>query len=300
MGTQIAEDPASKAISVSALNPRCSRRQMLKLGGMSIIGMSALGATLAEGTAPPLLIMEKATGLVTADPLRCVGCGRCELACTEFNDGKAAPTLSRIKIDRNLTFGPLGELGLREGKGNWGNGVIVQDVCKQCPHPVPCADICPENAIVVSPAGNARMIDLQKCTGCKVCLRACPWEMISFDPETRKATKCDLCKGKPKCVEACPAEALSYVGWHDLTGTIPYRVVPTARMLGERAQACNECHMPGQQNTIRQGLAAITGRSRTASQGLGLKWIDVAGSLLVPVGLAFVAIHAALRRMTKK
>ncbi len=207
MGTQITENPASKEISGSALNPCCSRRHMLKLGGMSIIGMSALGATLAEGAAPPLLIMEKATGLVTADPLRCVGCGRCELACTEFNDGKAAPTLSRIKIDRNLTFGPLGELTLREGKGNWGNGVIVQDVCKQCPHPVPCADICPENAIVVSPAGNARMIDLQKCTGCKVCLRACPWEMISFDPETRKATKCDLCKGKPKCVEACPAAA---------------------------------------------------------------------------------------------
>lgn len=110
MGVQIAGDRESQEISHATLNPRCSRRQMLKLGGISIIGMSALGATLAEGAAPPLLIMEKATGLVTADPLRCVGCGRCELACTEFNDGKAAPTLSRIKIDRNLSFGPRGEL----------------------------------------------------------------------------------------------------------------------------------------------------------------------------------------------
>ena len=58
---------------------------------------------------------------------------------------------------------------------------------------------------------EVRMVDVAKCTGCKICLKACPWEMISFDPDTRKATKCHLCNGKPKCVEACPAESLSYV-----------------------------------------------------------------------------------------
>ena len=31
-------------------------------------------------------------------------------------------------------------------------------------------------------------------------LKACPWEMISFDPDARKATKRRLCNGKPKCV----------------------------------------------------------------------------------------------------
>jgi Fe-S-cluster-containing dehydrogenase component len=287
-----------------SLNPLCSRRQVLKLGGISIIGISALGPALAQGAVKPLIIMEQATGIVIADPLKCVGCGRCELACTEFNDGKAAPTLSRIKIDRNLNFGPGGELVLREGKGNWGDGVIVQDFCKQCPHPVPCADICPENAIVAAPENNARMIDLQKCTGCKVCLKACPWEMISFDPDSRKATKCDLCKGKPKCVEACPAESLSYVRWRDLTDKIPPRITPTARMLEDRAMACQECHLPGQQKNVKQGFGMLMGAakgSRPLSAGkFGFKWIDLAGSIILPLGLVFVAVHAVLRKVTKK
>jgi Fe-S-cluster-containing dehydrogenase component len=287
-----------------SLGPLCSRRQVLKLGGISIIGISALGPALAQGAVKPLIIMEKAAGIVTADPLLCVGCGRCELACTEFNDGKAAPALSRIKVDRNLNFGPTGELTLREGRGNWGNGLVVQDLCKQCPHPVPCADICPENAIVAAPAGNARVIDLQKCTGCKVCLRACPWEMISFDPDSRKATKCDLCSGKPKCVEACPAGSLSYVPWRDLTGTIPPRNLIAARLSEERAAACQECHLPGQQKNATQGFsmlmnAAKGGRSFSARE-FGFKWIDVAGSMLLPLGLAFVAVHAVLRKVTKK
>ncbi len=147
------------------LDPLCSRRQTLKWGGMSIIGLSVLGPVLAQGATAPLIIMEQAEGLVVADTAKCVGCGRCELACTEFNDGKAAPSLSRIKVDRNLNFGPAGLLAWREGQGNWGNGLVVQDLCKQCPHPVPCANICPEDAIVVAPVGKARMVDLGKVHG---------------------------------------------------------------------------------------------------------------------------------------
>jgi len=286
------------------LNPLCSRRQILKLGGISIIGLSALGPALAQGAAKPLIIMEQATGIVIADPLKCVGCSRCELACTEFNDGKAAPTLSRIKIDRNLNFGPAGEPVLREGQGNWGNGIIVQDLCKQCPHPVPCANICPENAIVVAPSSNARIIDLQKCTGCKVCLRACPWEMISFDPDSRKATKCHLCNGKPKCVEACPAESLSYVHWRDLTDKFPPRNATTARILEERAMACQECHLPGQQKNVKQGFGMLLGAAKGSrpfsAREFGFKWIDLVGTTLLPLGMTFVAIHAILRKVTKR
>jgi len=107
-------------VSLPRLNPLCTRRQTLKWGGLSILGMSALGPVLAQGSEKPLIIMEKAQGLVVADPRKCVGCGRCELACTEFNDGKAAPALSRIKIDRNLNFGLDGVSAWREGHGNWG------------------------------------------------------------------------------------------------------------------------------------------------------------------------------------
>jgi len=291
------------AVGIPGLNPLCSRRQTLKWGGMSIIGLSVLGPVLAQGAAAPLIIMEQAEGLVVADTAKCVGCGRCELACTEYNDGKAAPSLSRIKVDRNLNFGPAGLPAWREGQGNWGNGLVVQDLCKQCPHPVPCANICPEDAIVVAPEGKARMVDLEKCTGCRICLKACPWEMISFDPDTQKATKCHLCSGKPKCVEACPAGSLSFVYWRDLTGAVPPRIA-TAVLAPERAFACQACHLPGQKTSVREGfrmlLGSVQGGRHASAREFGSRWIDVIGTIALPVAVAFVVVHGVLRKGMKR
>jgi Fe-S-cluster-containing dehydrogenase component len=277
------------AEGLSGLNPLCTRRQTLKWGGMSIIGLSVLGPALARGATAPLIIIEKAGGLVVADTALCVGCGRCELACTEFNDGKASTTLSRIKVDRNLNFGPSGVPVLREREGNWGNGLIVQDLCNQCPHPVPCASMCSEDAIILAPGTGARVVDPKRCTGCKDCLKACPWEMISFDVEANKATKCHLCGGKPKCVEACPAGSLSYVGWQDLTDKVPARI-NAAALPPERSLSCAACHVPGQRATLREGFRAA----------FGVKWIDLAGSILVPAAAAAVVIHGVLHRVVKR
>jgi len=286
------------------INPSCTRRQTLIWGGSSIIGLSALGTVLAQGTEHPLIIMEKAQGMIIADPVLCVGCGRCELACTEFNDGKAAPTLSRIKIDRNLNFGPEGVTSWRAGHGIMGDGLIIQDLCKQCPHPVPCANICPENAIVLSPANNARIVDPGKCTGCKICLQACPWEMISYDPDSRKATKCHLCAGKPKCVEACPSGSLSYVSWYDLTGRIPPRNLSTAMLPPQRSLSCQECHLPGQEQNVRETGAMIRrlfgGGRPVVAGGIGFKWIDMVGVILIPLAVGSVLVHAVLRKVWKR
>lgn len=288
-----------------SLNPSCSRRQFLKVSGVSIIGISTLGPVLATGATKPLIIMEKAQGIVVADPIKCVGCGRCELACTEFIDGKAAPTLSRIKVDRNLNFGPKDVFAFREGQGNWGNGMVVQDFCIQCPHPVPCADACPEDAIVVSPTGNVRVVDPTKCNGCKICLKACPWEMISFDPDSRKATKCFLCNGKPKCVEACPADSLSYVSWRDLTNKVPRRIATTAVIPPRKEMACQECHLPGAQKNLRQGILSlfwgqVKGGKPLSVRDIGFRWIDLVGVVLLPLVLIFVIFHAGLRTVVKR
>ena len=220
-----------------------SRRQFLKVSGMAIVGITALSSLgISDEMAEAIIIMEQAEGIVIADPSRCVGCRRCELACTEFNDGKASPTISRIKINRNIQFGPMELYTGKYDQGNYGNGLIIQDTCKQCPHPVPCANACPNDAIVVKPPLNARVVDSDKCVGCKMCQRACPWEMMSFDEDTNKATKCFLCDGKPKCVEACPAEALYYVKWRDLSKSVTPRITPTSVISQEKVQACMSCH----------------------------------------------------------
>jgi len=299
---RISEETLLSAEGSSGLNPLCTRRQTLVWGGASVIGLSVLNPILARGADKPIVIMEKARGLIIADPVLCVGCGRCELACTEFNDGRASPSQSRIKVDRNLSFGVRGVAAWREGHGNMGDGLIVQDLCKQCPHPVPCADICPENAIVVSPKTNARVVDPEKCTGCRVCLKACPWEMISYDPDSRKATKCHLCEGKPKCVEACPAGSLYYVPWRDLTGTTPWRNLQTAAIPPQRAVGCRECHLPGQARNIRETGSAVWrflrgGRPEAGSTGAG--WIDWAGAVIVPLAIGSVFVHAVMRKVKK-
>lgn len=217
-----------------------SRREFLAISGAIASALWSLQAWASNDV--PLIIIESSKGIVIGDPTRCVGCRRCELACTEFNDGKASPSLSRIKISRNLNFGPNGLTDGLKGPGNWGNGLIVQDTCKQCPHPVPCANSCPNDAIVLADSTNARVVDPKKCVGCKMCLRACPWDMMSFDPDTEKATKCFLCDGKPKCVSACPAEALVYLPWRDFSKTERPRIALTSVVSPNKALSCNDCH----------------------------------------------------------
>jgi Fe-S-cluster-containing dehydrogenase component len=205
-----------------------SRRRFLQVGGLSVVALSALGPWLAAEAAPPVLVLPRARGLVLADPTKCVGCRRCELACTEFNDGKAAPSMARIQVARNLSFGPRGAFLGRAGQGTWGNGLVVQEVCRQCADAT-CAAACPVQAIGAKSPANARVVDTEKCIGCRSCVSACPFRMMAFDEEAGRATKCTLCDGKPKCVEACPAASLRYVAWRELSRSSPFRTQPVER-----------------------------------------------------------------------
>ena len=211
-----------------AVDGSLTRRCFLHVGGLSVIALSTLGSWLAAEASAPVLVLPQAKGLVLADPTKCVGCRRCELACTEFNDGKAAPSMARIKIARNMNFGPRGAFLGREGQGTWGNGLVVQDVCRQCADAA-CAAACPVQAIGAKSPANARVVDKSKCIGCRTCVSACPFRMMAVDEEVGRATKCTLCDGKPKCVEACPAAALRYVAWRELSRASTFRTRPVER-----------------------------------------------------------------------
>jgi Fe-S-cluster-containing dehydrogenase component len=238
-----------------------SRRQVLKLAGysgLSVVALCAVGGNLfdavdvsAQGAATPAangrqVYGPNAQGLVVGVPSRCVGCRRCELACTDYNEGMSQPAMSRIKIARNYTFGPQGPQNAYSpsSQGEYGNHLIVQELCKQCPHPVPCQLACPYGAIEISGPVNARIVNQDKCRGCRTCLQACPWGMTSFNEEAKKATKCHLCSGKPECVQACPTGALQYIPWQDLTKTSPRRfVVPSyVGTPKDVTDSCAKCH----------------------------------------------------------
>ena len=103
---------------------------------------------------------------------------------------------------------------------------------------------CPYGAIEVIPPVNARVVNEEKCKGCRMCQRACPWGMPSFKEDIEKSTKCHLCNGNPECVQACPTGALRYIPWRNRTKDIPGRfIVPAFIETSEDVkQTCSLCH----------------------------------------------------------
>jgi Fe-S-cluster-containing dehydrogenase component len=215
-----------------------SRRSFVMIA--SVAGATVMGSSLFSGvqslsayTKAPILV--DANGVLLHDPSRCVACRRCELACSEFNDGAASSFLSRVKVDRSLAAAT----GINEAY------TVIAGTCKQCPHPVPCAEACPKGAIIADGKTGARSVDPSLCIGCGVCTKACPWAMITVNPSTKKASKCTLCDGNPECVRACPTGALKFVAWRDLTTTpaaIASKVQPGIMADPSTTSYCAPCH----------------------------------------------------------
>ncbi len=232
-----------------------TRRQFLVGSGALGLGVATFsilgcGSSGAEGAKeePRQVFVANALGMIVAEPTLCVGCRRCESACVAYNEGVVRPSISKVKVNRNLHFGVAGVTmnGFQRGDGDFGNFRVVADTCRQCPHPVPCQLACPHGAIEVIEPVNARVVNVDKCAGCGICVQACPWAMTSLTGPVNaagtKATKCNLCNGNPECVQACPAGSLKYVAWSDRTKEIPARQVIPASISADIQSSCAKCH----------------------------------------------------------
>jgi len=121
----------------------------------------------------------------------CSGCLSCMTTCSMYNEHYSSLAGSRVQI----TLSPFG-------------GTNVITICQQCTKPK-CMEACPENAISRHPDGYM-VIDYDKCTSCKLCIPACPFHAMFWNPITEVPIKCELCHGaSPQCVEACPTGALT-------------------------------------------------------------------------------------------
>ncbi len=133
-------------------------------------------------------------------PEKCTGCGSCELMCALYREGVGGPVVARCHIGRD----PF-------------NAQFSLQTCRQCLAPS-CYVVCPERdkAIVIEEKTGVRYINEEECIGCKLCIKACPFEIprVLFNSDKKKAYKCDLCYERPEgpvCVEYCPTGALSLV-----------------------------------------------------------------------------------------
>jgi Fe-S-cluster-containing dehydrogenase component len=211
-----------------------SRRSFVTITGVAgatVFGSGLFNGVASLGALTKTPILMDAKGVLLHDPNRCVACRRCELACSEFNDGAASSYLSRVKINRNMAAAT----GINEAYK------VVADTCKQCPHPVPCAEACPKGAIRADAKTGARRVDETLCVGCGICTKACPWAVITVNPDTHKSSKCYLCDGNPECARACPTGALKFVSWRDLRlSSLP--IQPGIMADPSTSPYCAPCH----------------------------------------------------------
>ena len=175
-------------------------------------------------------------GYVQGDPMLCIGCRTCMIACVVAHEGKRI-----FEIDPDgYDFHPK----LRVVK-TWNVSVPVQ--CKHCENPA-CQAFCRSEAIVR--LDNRVAVDQDKCIGCKSCAQACPFgavHMVGLGFETNPdgsfkavANKCDLCPNEsrgPSCVRVCPTECLKLVQEEDLAGLLKNKRLASVNMAAQAAAA---------------------------------------------------------------
>ncbi|MFK5952219.1 MAG: 4Fe-4S dicluster domain-containing protein [Desulfobacterium sp.] len=130
------------------------------------------------------------TKILYANPELCTGCNRCTYICSALKEGQFIPSKSKIKINNF----PI-------------HGFSVPSICFQCAKPE-CLKVCPEKAISKGEDGVVS-INMDLCTTCGECAKACSYGMIELDAES-KPSKCDYCGGDPACVKECYSGALVY------------------------------------------------------------------------------------------
>jgi anaerobic carbon-monoxide dehydrogenase iron sulfur subunit len=129
---------------------------------------------------------------LVVNPKTCLGCRLCELACSFRHSKTFRPSVARIKI----------KLFSKEG-------ISIPVVCLQCKERH-CIDACKSGAIEKNQRTGATEISIDKCTGCKACMSACPYGGVGYDGDLKKAIVCDLCQGEPECIRYCFVRAIEF------------------------------------------------------------------------------------------
>jgi|SRR6056297_1443502 len=127
---------------------------------------------------------------IVVNPELCSGCEMCALICSFVNTGGFNPHRACLSIN------------------HFQDGVFNSPAfCQQCEDAV-CVKVCPTSALEIDKEKGYVSLDTEKCIGCGECEENCPFDMITIDPDSKKAFKCQLCDGQTYCVDYCPEDAL--------------------------------------------------------------------------------------------
>jgi tetrathionate reductase subunit B len=231
---------------------QASRRQFLKVFG-GILGLTAGYGLLLEAGQDAVreLVARSARAAdpgkpqwaFVVDATKCIGCGKCVVACKRENRVPLLPECNRTWVERwrikadgewlvdspNAGMDGFVDIEDPSGLGDHGSveggdesivgGFFVPKLCNQCDSP-PCVQVCPVSATYKTEDGVI-LVNQEWCIGCRYCIQACPYGARYIVPDgevtptgqVHVADKCTWCyhrirKGKlPACVEVCPVGA---------------------------------------------------------------------------------------------
>ncbi|MCS7118874.1 MAG: 4Fe-4S dicluster domain-containing protein [Archaeoglobaceae archaeon] len=201
-----------------------NRRDFLKM----IAGLIPATAILRVQSSESL---EKNYAMVV-DVSKCIGCGKCVVACKIENyvpiDSKLSRTwiegysvdigtsIKEIKVRKEIlstSKNPFLEKSwIEDIKGK--KTFYVPKLCNHCAN-APCIEVCPVYARFHTKDGVV-LVDKDTCIGCKYCITACPYGATFLHPKEKVTDKCTFCyhrikKGAtPVCVLLCPTEARNF------------------------------------------------------------------------------------------
>jgi len=151
-------------------------------------------------------------GIIVVDVKKCLACRTCEITCAVQHSGYNGLLDA---LDESAFLQPRVRV---EGVG----GLSIPLQCRHCEE-APCIKLCPTNAIERQDGEGPVLINEELCVGCKFCVLACPFGVLSIGHKGRAAIKCDLCADRlrenlsPACVDACPTKALRFVSVDEFT-----------------------------------------------------------------------------------
>jgi Fe-S-cluster-containing dehydrogenase component len=197
------------------MDEEVTRRQFMKISGKTLAGLTLsasmlklFGCTTSQVNRGLVSTRAMHEGILVVNKDVCLGCVRCEAFCTLLNDGAVSSHNARLKVTRNLMSNKNGVGMYADLQKGW---VCFPDTCRQC-NPAPCMQRCPFNAIYS--VNGVTKVDEAKCTACRLCIPACPWQMININTISGKAAKCNNCG---ECVKRCITGALKFVPWDAVT-----------------------------------------------------------------------------------
>ena len=152
----------------------------------------------------------------------CIGCRACQVACKQWNQLDAGEPEWTGSYQNHAHFTDKSFRLVRFiEEADDKNGVrwnMMSDVCKHCTE-AGCLEACPTGAIYRTEYGTVN-INQDICNGCRYCIPACPFGVVSFNHDSGTATKCTFCNDRlhnglgPACAKACPTESIKF-GYRD-------------------------------------------------------------------------------------